>query len=383
MKKKIGILGSTGSIGKNLIKLLLNKKTNSKVIILSCNENYKLLLKQCKLLDVKNAIIFNKKIYEKKKKIFYDNKINLYNDYAPNSLKFDYVMSAISGVYGINPTLNIIQDTKNISIANKESIICAWPLIKKKLTINKTNFVPTDSEHFSIWYSLKKNSHKNINHIFLTASGGPFLHKKISELKNVKVSEAINHPNWKMGKKISVDSATMMNKVFEIIEAKNIFNLNYNQLSILIHPKSYIHSIVKFNDGMIEIMAHEPDMKIPILNTLPDFMPKEIITKNLNIHNLNNLCLSKINLKKFPLVNIINKLSNKNSLFETAIVAINDKLVDLYLNKKINFTDIQKIFLKKISLYQFKKYKKKTRYNLSDIMNLIKKVHLNLNNISV
>ena len=167
------------------------------------------------------------------------------------------------------------------------------------------------------------------------------------------------HPNWKMGKKISIDSATMMNKVFEIIEAKNIFNLDYNKLSILVHPKSYIHAIIKFNTGMIKIIAHDTDMKIPIYNTLEKFSKKKIHTKKIDISKLNNLNLQKINEKKFPLTKILRILPKKNSLFETVIVSANDELVQLFLKNKIKFTDI--------SIKLFKIINKKEFSNLSEL----------------
>ena len=155
-------------------------------------------------------------------------------------------MSAISGIEGLRPTINIIKKTKRIAIANKESLICGWGLIQKELKKYKTEFIPVDSEHFSIWSVIKDYQKSDIEKIILTASGGPFLNKKIK--KNVSLKDAINHPNWSMGKKISIDSATMMNKIFEIIEAKKIFDIELNKFEILIHPKSYIHAIVKLKN---------------------------------------------------------------------------------------------------------------------------------------
>jgi len=383
MKKKFAILGSTGSIGTNLIQLIIKKKISCQISLLTCNKNYKLLLKQCKMFKVKNAIIFDNQVYKKKKDLFIKNKIKISNKYSNTKIIYDYSMCAISGIEGIVPTLDIIKNTKIISIANKETIICAWPLIKEKLNLYKTKFIPADSEHFSIWYALQNNSYKNIEHILLTASGGPFLEKKISELKDVKLRDTINHPNWKMGKKISIDSATMMNKVFEIIEAKNIFDLKYNQLSVIIHPKSYIHSIIKFKDGMIKLIAHETDMKIPILNTLPNYVSKKITTKKIDIKKLNNLNLSKPDLRKFPLVKVLKIMPKNFSLFETLIVSTNDTLVEMYLEKRIKYNDIHKLFFKIINLENYKKYKKITNFRINDIIKLAKKVRLNLNSLGI
>ena len=215
---------------------------------------------------------------------------------------------------------------------------------KKNLKRYKTKFVPVDSEHFSIFYALQGNKISNIEKIYLTASGGPLNNIPKEKFKNIKISQAIKHPNWKMGKKISVDSATMMNKVFEIIEAKKIFDLNYDKLDILVHPTSYVHAITKFNDGMINIIAHDTNMKIPIFNSLYDNKQKSIQTDQINLNKLNFLDFKKVDTNKFPSIKIIKRLQNKDSLLETIIVLANDELVNLFLLKKVNFTDINNIF---------------------------------------
>ena len=177
-------------------------------------------------------------------------------------------MSSITGLNGLLPTLKSIKHTKKILIANKESIICGWNLINKELKKYNTNFVPVDSEHFSIWSLLQNYNSNDIDKIFITASGGPFLKLPKKQFSNISVKKALNHPNWSMGKKITIDSATLMNKVFEVIEAKNIFNLSYGKISILTHPKSYLHAITKFKNGLTKLLLHDPDMKIPIYNSI-------------------------------------------------------------------------------------------------------------------
>jgi len=259
-------------------------------------------------------------------------------------------MSAISGIHGLEPTIKIIKYTKKIAIANKESIICGWHLIKNNLKRHKTKFIPVDSEHFSIFYALKGNKISNIEKIYLTASGGPLNNIPKEKFKNIKISQAIKHPNWKMGKKISIDSATMMNKVFEIIEAKKIFDLNYDKLDILVHPTSYVHAIAKFKDGMINIVAHDTNMKIPIFNSLYDSKQKNIQVDQLNLNKLNFLDFKKVDKNKFPSIKIIKRLQNKESLLETIIVLANDELVELFLLKKVNFTDINKHLQKLINM---------------------------------
>ena len=357
MKKKIAILGSTGSIGKTLIKIINKDKKNFDIILLTAEKNYKEIYEQAKIFNVKNIIITNKKSFnelKKKKlgKIKIFNNFNSFNNIFKN--KIDYAMSAISGIHGLEPTIRIIKHTKKIAIANKEAIICGWHLIKNNLKKYKTKFVPVDSEHFSIFYALQGNRISNIEKIYLTASGGPLNNIPKEKFKNVKISEAIKHPNWKMGKKISVDSATMMNKVFEIIEAKKIFDLNYDKLDILVHPKSYVHAITKFKDGMINIVAHDTNMKIPIFNSLYDNKQKSIHTDQINLNKLNFLDFKKIDTRKFPSIKIIKRLQNKDSLLETIIVLANDELVHLFLLKKVNFTDINKNLLKLINMKEIK-----------------------------
>jgi 1-deoxy-D-xylulose-5-phosphate reductoisomerase len=281
------------------------------------------------------------------------------------------------------PTINIIKYTKLIAIANKEAIICGWNIIKKKLKKFKTNFIPVDSEHFSIHYALKDNSADNIEFIYLTASGGPFHKKPLNKFGVININETLKHPNWSMGKKISVDSATLMNKVFEIIEAQKIFNLTYKKLKILVHPNSYVHAIIKFNDGMIKIIAHDTNMVIPIHNTLYNDKSKIIKTKEINIKKLNKLDLENVNYKKFPLVKILSKLSEKDSLYETILVATNDELVKKFLNKKIKFVDLMNKIYKFINLDEFKKYKYIKPNKIENIEKLNQYVRFKINNMSI
>ena len=382
MKKNIAILGSTGSIGKSLIKIIKKDKKKFNIILLSANKNYKDILKQAKILNVKNLIIADKDSFLKlKKKKLGQTKI--YNNYDSFNIIFkkriDYVLSSISGVDGLEPTVKIIKHTKKIAIANKEAIICGWHLLRKNLTKYKTTFIPVDSEHFSIYYSINHKKNLNIEKIFLTASGGPFNNVPKKELKTVKISQALNHPNWKMGKKISVDSATMMNKVFEIIEAKKIFNLKYHLLDILVHPSSYVHAIIKFNDGMIKIIAHDTSMIIPIFNSLYSDQLKKIKTEKLNLDKLNNLNLKVVDKNKFPSIKIIDMLKNKDNLLETVIVLANDVLVNLFLLKKINFTDITILLLKLINMKEFKRYNDKKPGSINSIIALNGKIKTAIN----
>ena len=229
MKKKIVILGSTGSIGKSTLKVIKRNKKNFEVVLLSAKNNYKKLIQQAKEFKAKNVLIGNKIFYERIKKSLNRNGTKVYaGNVSINGIiskKIDYTISAIVGVAGLQPTIDAIKISKTLAIANKESIICGWEILSKMIRRYNTKIFPIDSEHFSIRELTKNVTDDEIEEIIITASGGPFLRLPKNKLNKVKPKEAINHPNWKMGEKISVDSANLMNKVFEVIEACKILNL--------------------------------------------------------------------------------------------------------------------------------------------------------------
>ena len=372
MKKKIAIFGSTGSIGKNLINLIKKNKKNYDVILLTANKSSDLLLKQASILKAKNIIITDVNEFKKVSSKKFD--FNIYPNFKNlNKIfkkKIDYLMSSITGLEGLEPTLMSIKHTKKIAIANKESLICGWDLINKELIKNKTIFVPVDSEHFSIWSCINKNTKSDINNIYITASGGPFFDLPLSKFKSIQVKDAIKHPNWNMGSKISIDSATMMNKVFEVIEAKNIFDLSMKQIKILINRDSYLHAIVNFKSGFSKMIIHETDMRIPIFNTLNEKNKKIPNLSNLDLNKLNKLNLHHPDNKKFPMLKVLKILPDKFTLFNTVIVSLNDILVDLFLNKFIQYVDISKIFFKTLNTKKFDKYKSIKPVTITDIIKL-------------
>ena len=384
MIKKIIILGSTGSIGQSTLDVIKNNK-KFRVLVLTSNNNIKILYKQAVRYRVKNVIIENYNSYIKYKDLFKKKKINLHLGISflkkIVKKKVDYCINSISGISGLEPTIQSIPLTKNILIANKESIITGWPIIKKKLNQHKTNFIPIDSEHFSIFQLIKNENNKNISRIILTASGGPFLNQNIKKSDDIKIKDVIKHPNWRMGKKISVDSATMMNKVFEFIEAKKIFNLKNDQISILIHPTSYIHAIVFFKGEIIKMLAHNTKMTVPIAYALDAYRKniKKIYIQN-DLKKLNNIKLINPDFLKFPLLNLIKTIPEKDSYFETILVTLNDELVKNYLNSNIKYFYIEKYLLKLIKSPYFKKFYKLKPKNILDIKNMVNitKNYLNL-----
>ena len=385
MKKNIAILGSTGSIGKTTVNIIRKNKTNYNICLLSTNKNIKEILKQAKNFNVKNLIIADKEKFNYIKNNKKYKKINFYNNFNDlNKIfkkKIDYTMSSISGLDGLEPTLKIIKHTKKIAIANKESIICGWNLINKEIKKNLTTFIPVDSEHFSIWSLLNNTKNNQIEEVVLTASGGPFLNYPIKKFINISPEMAIKHPNWSMGKKISIDSATLMNKVFEIIEAQRIFDINIHKFKIMIHPNSYIHAIVKFKNGLIKFLAHDTDMTIPIFNSLAN--NQKIKTKKIDYKTLNDLKLSIVDNKRYPSIKILKNIKNKPSLYETAIVSANDELVDLFYNKKIKFTEISYYLQKILNLREILYYKNKFAKNHKEIKKFSEYVRLKTINLCI
>ena len=293
-------------------------------------------------------------------------------------------MCSITGLAGLKPTLDAIKFSSNIAIANKESIICGWNFIERDLKKYKTKFIPIDSEHFSIWSLIKNYKSIQIEKIFITASGGPFLKLSKNKLKKVSPNDAIKHPNWNMGKKISVDSATLMNKVFEVIEAQRIFNLPLSKFEILIHPNSYVHAIVKFTNGITKILIHDTSMEIPIFNSLYSNDPSiKLTSKEVDFKKINNLNFIQVSSSKFPSINFLKKIPNNISLFETVLISANDSLVELFLNKQIAYSDIYRFLSIITGQKEFTKLKLIKPTSLGQIIKLSKYVALKTKTLSV
>ena len=387
MKKKIVILGSTGSIGKNTIDIIRKNKKNFNVVLLSTNSNIKQIIKQAKEFEVKNIIISNYDKYNETKLKYNKSNINFYNNFKDinkiiKKKEIDYSMISVSGLDGLEPSIIMCKFSKTLGIVNKESLICGWNIIKKHLKKYKTNFIPIDSEHYSIFSLLRNNPNQVIEKIYITASGGPFVNYPKKNFKKIVLKDALKHPNWKMGKKITIDSATLMNKVFEVIEAKKIFNISYEKISILTHPNSYVHAIVKFKNGLTKVLIHEPDMKIPIFNSIYD-NEKILKSKNLNFKILNNLNFKNVDKVKFPTVNILKKLPDNHSLYETVLLSINDYLVLKFLEETISFKKLMNLIIKWSSLKEFEKYKKIKPKNINQIYKLRNYVSLKIKSFSI
>ena len=374
MRIKIAILGSTGSIGKSTLEIIKKNKSKFNVELLMAQNNFKALINQAKIFRAANVLIVNKKYYAKIKKALSKTKTKVFfGDKPINSIitkKIDYTMSAIVGIAGLKPTVEAIKCSKKIAIANKEAIICGWNILSKYIKKYKTKVLPVDSEHFSIMELSKKLNNNDIEEIILTASGGPFFKTPLTKLKYVKPIQATKHPNWKMGKKISVDSATLMNKVFEIIEASKLFKFNISKYRILIHPQSYVHAIIRYRNGLIKMLLHKTDMKIPIANTIFGNSTKVHNIKKLDSLKLDRLRFFEPNKKRYPSIELVKKCMNNGQSGPIILNASNEILVSLFLQKKIKFTDICRILDKIIRHKTFNKYAKRKTNSLEEIYKL-------------
>ena len=343
MKKKIAILGSTGTIGNTTLKII-NKTNRFKGVLLLVNTNVSKILKQIKEFKPKIVVVMNKESYFKIKKKVRNKKVIILNDFKNLNKylkKIDITVSAIPGIAGLRPTIQFTKLSKKILIANKESVVCGWDIIKNIAKKFKTEIVPVDSEHFSIKELSKSYSNEDIEKIYITASGGPFLKLKKNDFKKIKPKAALNHPKWKMGSKISIDSATLMNKVLELIEALRLFPYKFEKYEIVIHPQSLVHAIVKFNNGITKFLYHEPDMSIPILNALFNFKinvnEKKLLKKKKQ--SIEDLQFLKVDKKRFPATNLITKKYMSKSA-PIIINAANEIFVDQFLKSKISFNSI-------------------------------------------
>ena len=374
MKKKISILGSTGSIGLSSLSIFEKKKNIFLFNLFSANNNYSLICHQIKKYKPNFFVITDEIIFTKVKKKFKNQKTKILNNFKFKNLKkSDITISAIPGLAGLLPTIIMTRLSKKILIANKESVICGWHLIKDNALKFKTKLIPIDSEHFSILQLLKTHKLHEIKKIYITASGGPFLNYKPQQFKKITPKEALKHPKWKMGKKITIDSSTLMNKMLELIEAQKLFNIPNDQLDILIHPNSLVHAIVELKNGLTKFVYHETTMIIPLANAIFD---GSLIIDNFykpnrkkNDLNIKSLTFNKVDKKIFPIIKLKNRINEYPS---TSIIinASNEILVDHFLQKKIPFLAIYKIIIRIMNDRNYSKYAIRKAKNINQINNI-------------
>tara|TARA_B100002019_G_scaffold212346_1_gene185111 strand:+ start:1242 stop:2399 length:1158 start_codon:yes stop_codon:yes gene_type:complete len=357
LKKKIAILGSTGSIGTQTLEVISDHDDKFRVELLSANKNYELLIQQAKKYKPK-AIIFgditHKKILNENLKsesidiFFGDDALNNFNQFCNP----DLVVTALVGKSGLIPTINAIENNIDVALANKETLVVAGDIIMKLSEKNNVKIYPVDSEHSAIFQCLTGEDYNTIEKIILTASGGPFRNKKINEFKNITKKEALNHPNWEMGDKITIDSSTLMNKGLEVIEAKFLFNIDIDMIEVVIHPQSIIHSMVEFIDGSIKAQMGEPDMKLPIQYALGFPRRLENNYDRFNFFKNNKLTFEKPCLDTFQNLKLAFDAGKSGGNSPCILNASNEIVVEAFLQEKISYLDMTKIIkesLNKIS----------------------------------
>lgn len=369
MKKRIAILGSTGSIGKQTLEIIYNQPEDFDVVALSAWKNINLLKEQIKTFNPKYAVVKDEKLArELRNKLSNNNNCRiLYGDFGlskiANSNSIDLVIIAIMGMAALKPTIEAINSQKNIGLANKEIVVSAGDILFQKAKENDVKIMPIDSEHSGLFQCIQPEYAKNIEKMIITASGGPFYHLKESALDNVSVEDALNHPTWEMGNKISIDSATLMNKGLEVIEAHRLFNFPINKIEILIHPQSYIHALVQYDDGSMIAQISDHDMRIPIHFAL--HYPKRIQNNlpRINLIKIGQLTFKKLDIKRFPSVELCYEAIKLGGTYPTALNAANEVAVNSFLNKSIQFKDIIKVVEIIIN-----KHQNKINPNINDII---------------
>jgi 1-deoxy-D-xylulose-5-phosphate reductoisomerase len=358
MKKNLSILGVTGSIGSSALNVCDNFSDDINLISLSTNNRIKPFLNILDKYKPQYAVIFDTNaMYD-----FFHEYETLYNGIrilsGETGLKkicedktSDIILNGICGVAGLKPSITILENGINLALANKESMVCAGKLLNRLSIRNKCSIIPVDSEHSAVYQLLNANDRKNIQNIYLTASGGPFLNLDKKNWNTITVEDALKHPTWKMGNKITIDSATMANKGLEVIEAHELFGFDFDRIKVLIHPQSLIHSMVECSDGEIYAQIGPNDMSLPIQNAL--FHPEMKLNtySRFDFSKSITLELFPANLEKFRMLEIAYYCGKKGGLYPALYNYLNEYLVELFLSGKITFLQIEYLTCKSLDLF--------------------------------
>ena len=371
MKKiNLVIFGATGSIGQSTLAIVKKNPELFNIEGVTCNSKIKKLIKIAKEFNIKKVGFNSQKIKNKSEKIssrlkVYDNIKQFHEIISP---KTDFIIFAISGLEGMNLLLQIVCLGKKIGIANKECIISLGKNLFNLANKYNTEIIPLDSEHNAI-YHLSKYNNYTFNSVTITATGGPFRSLKLSKFKDITIKDALKHPVWKMGKKITIDSATMMNKALELIEATSFFDLSPEKVNAIIHPQAIVHAMINYNNGSTTALLSQPSMQIPIASLFFEFETYSKVNKVLDLKKIKNLEFYEIDNKRFPAIKLGYEVMNEGGLFPNTFNYINELLVNKFLNGSIKFTDI--ISLNRINLDKtFNKNSNIANPNINDINNI-------------
>jgi 1-deoxy-D-xylulose-5-phosphate reductoisomerase len=357
--KNIFILGSTGSIGKTTLDIIREHSDRFRAKVLVTNVNVKLLFNQIREFNPEFAVIFNEDAYTSNKSLFESMNTSILKGFEGivevlDKTRIDVFLNAFVGFQGFLPTIEAINRNIDIAIANKETLVVGGELITELTKKQKVSILPIDSEHSAIWQSLQGEEQNKIKRLILTASGGPFREFSKNELKSVTVNQALNHPNWKMGNKITIDSATLMNKGLEVIEAFWLYNVELKNIEVVIHPQSIIHSMVEFEDRSIKAQLGLPDMKIPILYALSHPDRLKLNLESIDFSELKNLTFEKPDYEKFKCLNLAYHAIDKGDTYPVVLNAANEIAVEAFLNKKIRFYTISEIIAEVLNQHDSK-----------------------------
>ena len=350
--KKIAIFGSTGSIGESTLNIIRENPEKFRVVTLVAGKNIEKLIEQISEFNPKNVYIIDRDNAQRLKEKY--NNINVYYgeegmEEISNLTDFDISVSALVGIAGLKPTYNMIKNGKTVALANKEVLVTGGELIMKTAKESNARLLTVDSEHSAIMQCLNGEESNKIDKILLTASGGPFFDKEITD--KITVEEALNHPTWSMGKKVTIDSSTMMNKGFEVIEAKWLFNVDPEQIEVVVHRQSLVHSMVQFKDGTIMANIGPKSMQIPIAYALnyPNRLENKI--EKLDLFKIASLKFEKPDLEKFKCLKLAYEAIKKGHCYQVILNAANEVAVDEFLNKQIKYTDISRIIEEMLNKY--------------------------------
>jgi 1-deoxy-D-xylulose-5-phosphate reductoisomerase len=384
LKKTISILGSTGSIGSNTIDVINSNKNKFSVLSLTSKNNVNLLSKQSFILNPKFVAIQNKEKYKDLKNNLFGKKIKILAGdegiIECTNNKVDIVVASIVGIAGLKPTLNSIKNCSKLCLANKECLVSAGSFFMEKIVKSKCKLLPLDSEHNAIFQLCDFNKSNNVESIILTASGGPFRNYNLQKLKKATLKKALKHPNWKMGNKITIDSATLMNKAFEIIEAYYLFNLKLNQIDIIIHPESIIHSMVNFADGSTTALLSNHDMRIPIFYALNWPSREYYNVKKIDFLKIKKLTFEKPNINLLDSIKLSYYVLKNGGSYPLILNAANEIAVSFFLENKIKFMDIIKIVKKILSMSKnYKINNINDIYIVDEMIRIITKEYINKN----
>ncbi len=348
MKKRISILGSTGSIGSNTLKVLENLENDLKVVYLSAFSNSRKLIEQAEKFKPKAICLVEEEAYKETRNHFKNDKTEVILGREgllelSSRDDVDIMLNGLVGGIGMEPTLSAIKSGVDVALSNKESLVMAGSIINEAMKKSGAKLFPVDSEHSAIWQCIAGENIEDIDKIILTGSGGPFLDRDLGTFDEITLKEALNHPNWEMGEKITIDSATMMNKGLEVIEAFWLFNGNQTPIEIVIHPQSIIHSMVEFQDGSVKAQMGVPDMKVPIQYALTYPRHRKANWERLDFFKIKELNFYKPNLDKFPCISLAYDALKKLGTGPAALNLANDYSVQRFLRQEIQFMDIYRI----------------------------------------